>query len=448
MLRKFSIAFCLTLLSQLALYGQAAQGVRVALVNIGPYAQANAKHNLFCLIDNYTPNPLSSVVLSWQNGNDEPQSKVVENINLFQWDTKLVDLVSQINVGAPGEYLIKFWISTVNTVPLTETDTLTISYKALEQTAQRFIFFENFTSIGCGTCSTANPLLRSLSQKFAGRAFLTAYHTDCYSGNPMCQLISSDVDERKLLYNVLYTPFSVLSSVYSDNSLSFDAVHFDSELQRASAIEIAGSFNINESTVTGNVSFTPFTSILTENLVVRLAITQDIVEFASAPGSNGEKVFYHVLRRVVRIPSNQIQPLSSGESFSFAFSEDFSGLNVDVSKFRIAAFVQDTSTHDILQAFELVNNATSVNPIGLKSNFRVYPNPTNNGKSVSIELPEGFEGEYTLTIQTIQGQVILQKEFSSNQSVITVSSENLPKGILIISINGKNISNSHKLIVL
>jgi thiol-disulfide isomerase/thioredoxin len=447
MLNKFSITIILSLLSQLALFGQAAQGVRVGFVNIGPYAQANAKHNLFCLIDNYTPNPLNSIVLSWQNGNDEPQSKVVENINLFQWDNKLVDLVAQINVGAPGNYLIKFWVSTVNNVPLTETDTLKISYQALEQTAIRFILFENFTSIGCGTCSTANPFLRNLAQKYSGKAFFVAYHTDCYSGNPMCQLVSGEVEERKLLYDAIYTPFSALSSLYGDNSLSFDATYFDSELQRESAIGINGSFDINESTVTGSVTFTPFTSISIENLVVRLAITQDIVEFASAPGSNGEKVFYHVLRRVVRIPNTQFQSFSSGEQFIFDFSEDFEGLNVDISKFRIAAFVQDTSTQNVLQAFELVNNVTSANLIGLKSNFRVYPNPAINGKSIRIELPEGSEGSYNVSIQTIQGQLLYQVEVTSNESVLSVSTENLPKGILIISVNGKNISNSQKVIV-
>lgn len=447
MLNKFSVTIILSLLSQLALFGQAAQGVKVGFVNIGPYVQANAKHNLFCLIDNNTPNELNSVVLSWQNGNDEPQSKVVENINLFQWDNKLVDLVAQINVGAPGNYLIKFWIASVNSVPLTETDTLRVNYSALEHTVPRFIFFENFTSIGCGTCSTANPMLRSLAQKFEGKAFLTSYHTDCYSGNPMCQLVSGEVEERKLLYDAIYTPFSALSSVYSDNSLNFDATYFDSELQRASAIGIDGSFDINESTVTGSVTFTPFTSIPIENLVVRLAITQDIVEFSSAPGSNGEKIFYHVLRRVVRIPNSQIEPFSSGESFSFDFSEDFSEINVDVSKFRIAAFVQDTSTHDFLQAFELVNNATSANLVGLKSNFRVYPNPATNGKRFSIELPNGYEGNYKVSIQTIQGQLLYQIDVPSNDSVLSISTENLPKGILIISVNGKNISNSQKLIV-
>lgn len=447
MLNKFSVTILLSLLSQLALFGQAAQGVKVGFVNIGPYAQANAKHSLFCLIDNYTPNPLSSIVLCWQNANDEPHSKLVENINLYQWDYKLVDLVEPINIGAPGEYIIKFWISTINTVQLPETDTLKISYQALEQTAKRFILFENFTSIGCGTCSTANPLLRSLAQKFIGKAFLVSYHTDCYAGNPMCQLVSNDVEERKLLYTVNYTPFSVLGSLYSDNSLSFNAVYFDSELQRASAIEIDGSFDIYDSTIVGSVNFTPFTSIPVENLVVRIALTQDIVEYASAPGSNGEKVFYHVLRRVVRIPNNQIQPLSSGESFSFDFTEDFAGLNVDISKIRIAAFVQDTSTHDFLQAFELVNNATSANLIGLKPNFRLYPNPATNGKSVSVELPEGNEGSYKVSIQNFQGQVLLQKIVTSNSLGINIAAEYLPKGIYIITVEGRNSSNSQKLIV-
>ncbi len=447
MLKKISIAIGLTLLSQLALLGQAAQGVRVGFVNIGPYAQANAKHNLFCLIDNFTPNELNSVVLKWQNGNDDPQSKEINYIGLFQWDKKIIDVEQQINIGAPGNYLIKFWIASVNSVPLEESDTLKVNYSALEQTAQRFILFENFTSIGCGTCSTANPILRSLAQKFAGKAFLCSYHTDCYSGNPMCQMVSQEVEERKLLYNVLYTPYSVLSSVYSDNSLSFDAAHFDSELQRASAIEIDGSFDIAESVVTGSITLTPFTSISTENLVVRLAITQDMVEFATAPGSNGEKVFYHVLRRVVGVPKVQIEPFINGESFSFDFSEDFTGLNVDISKFRIAAFVQDTSTHEFLQAFELVNNATSVNPVGLKSNFRVYPNPATNGKSLSIELPENSDGNYTVSIKTIHGQVLYKGNTTSNGSILSVLTENLPKGILIILVNGKNISNSQKLIV-
>lgn len=447
MLIKSSLTLFVTILSWFALIGQTSEQVRVGFANVGPYAQTGAKQSVYCIIDNNTDQLVSNVNLLWQFANGEPESSELKQLSIQPWSVKVVELPAQISIGNPGEHSIHFWVDNVNGSPQTDPDTLTLGFVALEQTAQRSVLFENFTSIGCGTCSSANPMLRQLADKFGNKTFFIAYHTDCYSGNPMCQMVSSDIEERKELYDVLYTPYSVLSRYYSNNSLSFENIYFDYELHRPSPISIEGQFEIIGSSVVGSVNLLPFTSIATQNLIVQLAINQDIVTYTTPPGSNGEKVFYHVLRRFVKIPNTELETLAQGLPLNFSFAEDFSGLNVDMSLIRVAAFVQDTSTHEVLQAMELQNSTTSVDPLISATRINVYPNPSTNLSDLTIELPFAVSKPHKVLVHSMLGQIILEQELATGSSFVHIATGNLNKGVYLIMVNGAEVNGSQKLIV-
>ncbi len=71
----------------------------------------------------------------------------------------------------------------------------------------------------------------------------------------------------------------------------------------------------------------------------------------------------------------------------------------------------------------------------------IYPNPTNNLTSVSIDLP----GNYTLKVYDTKGQVILLEELSG-QSVKSLNLSNLNSGFYFINIFNENYNYTGKLI--
>jgi len=442
MTKLFSALFITATFSWFALNWQTTEQVRVGFANLGPYAQANGKQAVYCLVNNDTKNPISSLVLNWQINDGSIESNALNGFSIDPWTSKLFQMPTQLNVGASGNYLAKMWVSMVDGQQQTDPDTLFNPFVALENTASRKVLFENFSSIGCGTCAGANVLLRQIANKTRDVSFFLAYQVDCYSGNPMCQMASADILERKDYYNVQYTPYSVLGSYFGNNSYYFDIELFDSETSRPSPIAISGTAEIVGSNVVGSIFVEPYTNISTDNLIVRLAITQDVVTFATPPGSNGEKEFYHVLRRFVRVPKDDLAPLAQGEPLQFTFSESFAGLNVDLSKFRLAAFVQDTAKREVIQAHEFELAPNTINSAISSASFDIYPNPVQSSASFGMVFPMPILGSLRISISNMLGQVVWKTETIITGNELLFSSIPIPMGVYIISaeINGNFFS--------
>lgn len=443
-LRKFVLAFSFTL-CWFALTGQTSDGVFAVKTNVGPYAQANSKQTVYGVLFNHSNQFVSQLTVFWQENNGEVKSQAFNNISLESWAYFNFYLNNPWNVGDAGTYSLKIWVDNVNNIPYTQTDTLFVEVEALSSTASRMVLYESFSSTGCGTCAQVNPTIRDLAQKNLGKAFFIGYQTDCYSGNPMCQLASTYIADRINFYNVQYTPYTVFGNLYSGSSHFFWHSFLDAEYERPSPISINGDFSISNNTVSIDFSVSPFTSIPIENLVLSVAFVQDQVSFSTPPGSNGEKDFYHILRRMVSISQDELEPLANGNEFSYSLSESFDGLDVDLSLFRVGVFLQDTSTLEIIQAGEMKQVQTSINALEIQS-INVFPNPSKG--SITIHLPWETTSGFTLKLIDQTGRISYNSSIPSNTTTYNLTTNDLNPGVYIVWVNGPNFEARKRVVLL
>ncbi len=421
-----------------ALSGQTQNGIFLTKTNLGPYGKINSSQEVYGMVSNSTEHLVYEMTFHWQEEDGQINSDYRSGLSISGWSNYLFRHNDTWTPSSIGNTSINVWVTDINGGSIQNSDTITINIEVLENTAQRLFLYESFSSTSCGTCSQVNPAIRELAQKHLGQAFFIGYQVNCWSGNPMCLFASEYISERVDLYSVQYTPYSVMGHWYSGNSHTFDRVLIDAELQRPAPIQIAGTFSIEGTTLTAQVTIAPFTAINIENLIVKVPIIQDIVSFSSPPGSNGETVFYHILRRFATLNNEALAPLQNGEEVSLFIMEDFADLDIDLTLFRVGAFVQDTTTFEIIQASELQGVATKVETIDSK---RVTISPNPSSKEISVSFCTQSKGIHQLVMLNSGGSIVLTKNFELNENddnTLSVNIESLPSGLYILSLKFPN----------
>lgn len=441
-LRK-SILVSLSILFWFALNGQTSNGISIVTHNVGPFAQANSKQFIYGAIENFSTEIVENIQVAWQVNNGDIYVDTYSNLNLGNWTKYIFEHKNQWSVGNEGEYTFRIWVDKVNGQSIENSDTLSIPVKALTQTAKRTVLLESFTSIDCASCASLNPSIREISQKFRENSFTIAYQIDCYSNNPMCILAENDIFERVELYNIVSTPFLLVNNWYRGNSSEYLDFYFNAELERPSPIDISGNFSISNNQIGIECTISPFTPLSTENLVLKVAYIEDIVSFDSPPGGNGESEFFHILRKFSSVQTNIINPLANGENIQLIFNEDFTGFNVDLTKFRVAVFLQDTSTLEVIQTAELTPLQTG---IGLKDSpkINIYPNPTHNGIFVSLEeIPKT-----SVMVKLIDpvGKVTYETKIDNSLS-FEIPTKGLSSGVYILWLIGPDFNSKERVVI-
>lgn len=446
---RFSIAkkvsvLIIFILSWIALNGQSNDGVIIATHNVGPFAQANGKQTIYGAIENFSTSIVSDLDIAWRVNNGEIHISSFGNLNLGNWTKFIFEHKTPWQIGNADSYLFKFWVDKVNGETIENIDTLIIPVEALSQTSKRTVLIESFSSIDCASCAAVNPPLREISEKFKERSFTIAYQIDCYSNNPMCLLAENSIFTRVDLYEIVSTPNIVINNWYRGNSTEYLDLYISAELERPSPIGIAGTYNVLGEKIEIECSISPHFPISTEKLTAFIAFTEDIVSFDSPPGGNGESTFFHILRRISKIPATLIDPISLGESTSFTINEDFGSLGIDFNQLRVAVIIQDTSSLEIIQAFELTPIQTGVME-NQSGKIKIFPNPAINSLYISID--DSVSEDITVKLVDPLGKVLYKNGFKSSSNPIEISTKNLNSGMYLLLIQGENFSSMNRVII-
>ena len=223
---------------------------------------------------------------------------------------------------------------------------------------------EEFTQASCGPCASQNPAFNALIAANQGQnGFITnslKYQVAWPGTDPMYNQNEEEVDARVSYYAVSGVPFAKMNgvSVSGPNYMGAPANLTQSTLAATAAtaapIEVDvvwdwanNSLNTINLTVTvtntnGGVDFTSADK-------VHIVIVEEEINFTSAPGSNGEKDFYMVMRDM--LPDNNGNALSTVTAATplvFTFNNQPVPANFyDISQLGVVAFVQNNSTKQI-----------------------------------------------------------------------------------------------------
>ncbi|MCC6838247.1 MAG: T9SS type A sorting domain-containing protein [Bacteroidia bacterium] len=233
--------------------------------------------------------------------------------------------------------------------------------------SQRLPLLEEFTQASCGPCAAANPALNTLLSANAApntvKTVSIKYQTSWPGVDPMNAQNPSEVATRVSYYGVSGVPDiefdGTVISGGSPGQLTQTAINNE--------YAVASPFTINLShTLSSDYDSVFVTMVITCSQAVsgplkaHVALVEKEIHFATAPGSNGEKDFYSVMRKMLPNASGttlatswtvgQTQTLNFAAPIPSEYGLPVPGYIYNLNELGVVAFIQDNTTKNVKQA--------------------------------------------------------------------------------------------------
>lgn len=281
---------------------------------------------------------------------------------------------------------------------------------------ERVLLFECFTNTGCGPCAQQNPALDALIEANADHVAAIKYHMSWPSANdPMYLHNTVDNDARKGVYSVNAVPHTVVDGIRFGNvpsGLSQNMVNnwlnIESPFEMRLSYELDEAVNLITVHVMGRSS-----SSIQGNVRLYVGVIEKAIHFNSAPGPNGEKDFYSVMKKLLPAASGTyIGDVEPGDYFAYTFTWELANI-YNMDQLDAIAWIQNQSTKEVYQACKssesiepffaneaMVSDISNVKSTNCSGEAEPKVLLTNNGSNAltSAELDVLVNGEYLKTV--------------------------------------------------
>ncbi len=396
-----------------------------------------------------------SIYLHYQVNEGQVETTFFDDLNLNPQIPFFYEAENPWMPAEEGQYQLRVWFSGLNGAPENEpaSDTLQAQVNVHDTLpARQLSLLESFSSQNCGSCAIVNPTIRAMIEENDEKFAMIFYHPFAYEGSPLYLLNPKDNDIRRNFYQVTYSPFAVIGSLFQGNTQEVNESIMDMEFFKPAGFEIAASYHIEDEMLYASVKTESFSDFSQETFNLYVVLTEDHVGFEQPPGSNGEKDFYHVMRAF--LPDGQGIRLDNqyeGATFSTELSYRLQDTGIDSTGIRLLAFVQDPESLEIYQTTKLVykvpeddddddngdddngddDDSTSITAKPEGSGLNVYPNP-----SAGILNITSSEQQTVIKIRIfdIRGQVVLEQKpgKAPGDGVRQVDARSLLPGIYVL----------------
>ena len=282
---------------------------------------------------------------------------------------------------------------------------------------ERILLFECFTNTSCGPCASQNPALDALINANADRVAAIKYHMNWPGANdPMYLHNTVDNNARKGVYNVNSVPHTVVDGIRYANvpsGLTQNAVN--NWLNIESPFEMRLSYEVDEAANTITVHVMGRASQAVPGTVkLYIGVIEREIHYTSAPGSNGERDFYSVMKKLLPSSSGiSIGNVEAGSYFAYTFSWELANV-YNNDQLDAIAWLQNINTKEVYQACKSSENIMPFyaneamlsdisNVKGTNCSGEIEPKVlmTNNGSNAltSAELEVTINGETMKTVE-------------------------------------------------
>ena len=228
--------------------------------------------------------------------------------------------------------------------------------------AQRLVLLEHFTQASCPPCASLNPALKALLDQNADKVVAIKYQTSWPGVDPMNAANPTDVQGRVTYYAVNGVPNSVMDgNVYNGSPSGVNQSNINSRHNVPADVQVSVSYIIisNPQAPSDSMLVTArlkASAALPAGRVLHVAAIEREIEFATAPGSNGEKKFESVMKKMFPSSSGTTLPaMAVGDSLKFSFKMSLKWTNgqpvyYNLGQAAAVAFVQNNATKEVLGA--------------------------------------------------------------------------------------------------
>jgi hypothetical protein len=223
--------------------------------------------------------------------------------------------------------------------------------------SQRMVLHEEFTQTNCGPCAGVNPTFHTWMTQHPDIYTQIYYHVWWPGANNDPMYLANMVDNgvRVGLYGVsaIGVPYAVIDGNYWANVggyLQWSTI--DNRSQMPSPIEIKVQHRISAGhdsiylTMIGKATAAVTASMYAQNVVI-----EKHIHFNTAPGSNGEKDFYQVMKKMLPTSSGVTLPATMAVGDYVLIEASWAFANVyDYNEIAAVSFIQDKNTKEVYQA--------------------------------------------------------------------------------------------------
>jgi len=217
---------------------------------------------------------------------------------------------------------------------------------------KRRVLLEEFTNASCGPCASQNPTFNTTVA--ANMQYLTPikYQTNWPGFDPMNVQTQADVAPRVTYYAVSGVP-----SLQQNGTLDiFPLTTYSSAMIQSAynnltpvTMTLTHAFNATYDSVLINVSVKS-DAALNGTLKLRVAVIEDEIVFPTAPGSNGEKDFYQIMRKMLPNGAGTTTGnFTAGQVKNYSFAWKLANF-YDLNQMSVAAFLQNDVTKEVYQS--------------------------------------------------------------------------------------------------
>lgn len=257
-------------------------------------------------------------------------------------------------------------------------------------THQRRVLVEEFTQASCPPCASQNP---AFNQKLRDNKDIVTpikYQTSWPGVDPMNQQNATEVATRVTYYGVTGVPNAFLNGTGVANDCNAypnapacmsvaEVIDANNKLTPVT-IAIQHQVSADHDTVYVQVSVKS-DDALTGTLRLRVAVTEDEINFNTPPGTNGELDFYQVMRKMLPdAAGTATNAFTAGETKTYSFAWALKNF-YDINKINAIAWLQDDATKQVYQSerTEPVNQFPSLG-LSISKGFNFVCVAGTNGK--------------------------------------------------------------------
>ena len=252
---------------------------------------------------------------------------------------------------------------------------IAFSVSAFSQ-SQRFVLFEEFTQASCAPCASQNPAFNALLSANTTKCTSIKYQTSWPGVDPMNAQNPADVANRVSYYGVTGVPDAVMDgNAYHGQPNGINQTKINTEYAVTSPFELY--INQQLSPANDSIYITMLgkaTGTVSGSLVAHCAVIENHIHFNTAPGSNGEKDFYHVMKKMLPAATGASLPATFQPGDYFILKHAWKLANVySISELNVVGFIQNNQNKTIYQAA----NTSAVPITGVYQNDLTLMNPGN-----------------------------------------------------------------------
>jgi len=220
----------------------------------------------------------------------------------------------------------------------------------------KVVLLEDFANVSCVPCVTSNRIIESLSNYTYGRSKLLVvkFPTDFPSPNDPFYLANLETCEARMsYYQILFAPTTIIDGL--SRPVSTDSISIKSAVDARLAVSPRFGVEVNAAfegdyLIDVFVAVIDTTGINPDDLVIHSIITETDIEFDEAPGSNGEKKFYDVMRLMLPLLSGEpLRNLINNEEINYVFQDALLS-NWNLEKINVVVFIQNKNTKEVFQS--------------------------------------------------------------------------------------------------